>query len=609
MCGICGELQFNSFIPFGTSTLISPRIKLMNTALKSRGPDAEGFYADGPLQLGHRRLSIIDLSSESNQPFHDSDLGLVIVFNGTIYNYRELRSELEKKGYHFKSQGDTEVILKAYHAWGKSCLESLNGIFAFAIWNVNDRTLFLARDPFGIKPIYFIENESSFRFASTLQALLITKDIPLNLDPISLQFFFHLHSVVPAPRTLLSFIKKVAPGEYFLISEKGVIEKCSYRKLKAQRICGDVIHLNSDGSNEISDINWGLKVKEALWKAVSRQVEACDVPFGVLLSGGLDSTLLVAILKDLGYKNISTFSIGFDDWQGMSGNEFEYSDLVVKTFQTKHERIFLTYKEMFNETKNAIMAMSEPMVSTDVTAFYILSRNVSKSVKVALCGQGADEVFGGYYWYPLMSQESGAYLHRFDKHYLDRPFEVYQKMLSENYRLEKDYVREFVNFHLSSPDAETFMDALFKFDVECLMVEDPVKRVDNMTMAHGLEARVPFLDKELVSLALQIPPEVKIKNNGKYPLKLIAKGLIPEKIIDRPKGYFPVHVLQFLKGDYFESMRDVLNSKSSMERGLFEPAFIREITQHPMSQMTPLRGNTLWHMALLEMWLQENKIF
>lgn len=625
MCGICGELNYlstnlqNSHSPQSADpqhsaineyqsnqisferSQVNFSVQNMTVALCKRGPDREGFFRIGPIQLGHRRLSIIDLSDKANQPMHDGDLTLV--FNGTIYNYVELRNELIGKSHRFKSTGDTEVILKAYREWGEDCVQHFNGIFAFAIWDTNKNNLFLARDKFGIKPLYYAENQKCFRFSSTVQSLLASKDIDTSFDREALHFHFHLHTVVPAPRTILNGIRKLGPAQTMTVDSTGKKETKTYWHLQAERP-----HSN-DREIFYTESEWIGKVRESLWQAVDLQRRASDVPIGILLSGGLDSSLLVGILSELGGSKIETFSIGFEEFAGTKADEFEFSDMIAAKFKTQHHRYLAPYEEMLSKLLDATRSMSEPMVSTDVTAFYLLAERVSKHVKVVMSGQGADEVLGGYFWYPRMAAESGPYLERFAKHYLDRSHSEYLDMINPEFYPglnNFDPTRSHIARELASTDAETFMDAVFKLDVSQLIVDDPVKRLDNMSMAWGLEARVPFLDENFVKLAMQIPPELKLRAEGKYPLKAVARGIVPDAIIDRPKGYFPVPVLRYVQGPYYTFMCDILNSSKCRNRNLYNRNYLDKLMANPQSDFTPIQGNKLWHLTLLELWLQAN---
>jgi asparagine synthase (glutamine-hydrolysing) len=250
------------------------------------------------------------------------------------------------------------------------------------------------------------------------------------------------------------------------------------------------------------------------------------------------------------------------------------------------------------------------MFGQDAIGFYLLSEQVSKDVKVVQSGQGADEVFGGYFWYPQMKssfEESGDALESFRKHYFDRDHDEMTQMLNPAH-IERDFTSEYIQELLETPHADSFIDAVLRADTTMLIVDDPVKRVDNMTMAWGLEARVPFLDHELVELAASMPIEMKLRDGGKYVLKKIARGMVPDSVIDRPKGYFPVPALKFVRGEFLDFMQDILNSQQCKERGIYQRSYVDKILKRPEDHLTPIKGSKLWHMALLEYWLQLNAL-
>jgi asparagine synthase (glutamine-hydrolysing) len=588
MCGICGELRFDGAVP----DLVA--LARMTAELSRRGPDHQGSFSEGPLSFGHRRLSVIDLSPRSHQPLVDSDHGLVLVYNGTLYNYKALRAELQSLGLHFFSEGDSEVILKGYAAWGERCVEYMRGMFAFAIWDWHRQRLFLARDRVGIKPLYYTHDKARLRFASSLQALLAAGGVDTNLDPVALHHHLSLHAVVPAPRTILRGVRKLAPATTLAIDPDGRIHERRYWQLQAQR-----------PTPPRTEGEWLDAVRETLGQAVRRHLTVADVPVGVLLSGGLDSSLLVALLAESSVKDLRTFSIGFEHVPEERGNEFEYSDMVADRFATRHHRYRVANEEALTRLPEAVRAMAEPMVGQDAVAFFLLAEHVSREVKVVQSGQGADEVFAGYFWYPLMGAEAGGDLERFRKHYFDRSHDEFLETITPFYQ-GADHTSELVDSLLSVPGADSFLDRVFRLDVTTLIVDDPVKRVDNMTMAWGLEARVPFLDHELIELAMQIPPELKLKHNGKYPLKAIARGILPDAVIDRPKGYFPMPALKYVRGAFLQFMRDILNSEACRDRKLFQRPYVARLLSAPERHMTPLQGSKLWHLALLEFWLQCN---
>jgi asparagine synthase (glutamine-hydrolysing) len=487
MCGICGELRFDGSSPDPAV------IKRMSEKIARRGPDHEAVISDGPLAFGHRRLAIIDLTPSADQPMTDTDLRISLVFNGTIYNYKELRSELIEMGYSFFSEGDTEVIIKAYHAWGEKCVERFFGMFAFALWDMRHATLFMARDRFGIKPLYYSLDGAHLRFASNVQALLAAGGVDTSIDAIALHHHFTLHAVVPAPRTILNGVKKLPPATTMTLTPAGKITQRTYWSLDATR-----------PEQTLSEQDWLKATRIVLTRAVERHRLASDVPVGVLLSGGLDSSLLVALLADH-VEHLLTFSVGFEDIGdgAEKGDEFEYSDQVAEHFKTRHHKFLIPNSEVLNRLPEAVSNMAEPMVSQDTVAFYLLGERVSDEVKVVLSGQGADEVFGGYFWYPVMDQSTGSNLEKFRSNYFDRDHNEYLEMVSPAYHVP-DVTSVMVESALNRDKADTFLDQVLRFDATTLVVDDPVKRVDNMTMAWGLEARVPFLDHELVELAARM---------------------------------------------------------------------------------------------------------
>jgi len=588
MCGICGELRLDGTSPDQQT------IQTMMARLERRGPDSAGHYLDSPVALGHRRLAVIDLSERSNQPLIDRELGLVLVFNGTIYNYPELKQQLITLGYRFFSDGDSEVILKAYAHWGEDCPRYLHGMFAFAIWDTKARTLFLARDRMGIKPLYYSQTRESLRFASTSQALLAAGGVDTRFDPVALHHHLSLHAVVPAPRTLLRGLRKLAPGHSLTIGSDGRRHLRRYWQL----VCPEQVP-------SLTEWEWAEAVREALIRAVKRRRTIADVPVGVLLSGGLDSSLLVALLAEAGGSDLFTFSVGFEDHPHEKGSEFEYSDQVASLYGTRHQRFSIPNDEVLARLPEAVDNMAEPMVGQDAVAFYLLGERVAREVKVVQSGQGADEVFGGYFWYPQMQAAAGSDIERFRPLYFDRSHDELQETVTAAYH-GPDYTSPRVAEGLKAMRMDSFLNRVLAFDVTTLIVDDPVKRVDNMTMAWGLEARVPFLDHELVELAIRIPPDIKLKSGGKHLLKLIARGLLPDSVIDRPKGYFPVPALKFIRGEVLEFVRGVLDSDASRERGLLERRTIDRLLQHPEQHHTPILGSKLWHVALLEFWLQRN---
>jgi asparagine synthase (glutamine-hydrolysing) len=589
MCGIAGEMRFDG------AAADTGRVQRMLDLMSARGPDDDGLVAQGPVALGHRRLAIVDLSERGAQPMRDQELGLTIVFNGCIYNHDELRRRLSAEGYRFFSRSDTEVILKAYHAWGERCVEEFMGMFAFCLREHDSGRLFLARDRLGIKPLYYSHEGGVFRFASALPALLRDGLASTALDPAALHHYMSFHSVVPAPRTLLKSIRKLAPGCRMRIETDGTVREERYWSLEFGARDGD------PGSQQ----EWEEAVLESMRLAVRRRLTG-DVPVGVLLSGGLDSSLITGLLAREGVPHLNTFTVGFEDVGKEEGNEFRYSDLVAQTFGTEHHQVFIDSSTLLKHLPGCFSAMAEPMVSHDNIGFYLLSREVSKHVKVVQSGQGADEVFGGYHWYPPLL-ESRDPVGDYARVFFDRDHAEFAEAVNPDL-VERDFSREFVSEWFESAAAQAPVDKALHIDTNVMLVDDPVKRVDNMTMAWGLEARTPFLDHEVVELAARCPAPLKLAQEGKGVLKEAARRVIPDGVIDRPKGYFPVPALKYLRGESLEMVRDALTGRAARERGVFNPAYVERLLQAPEEHLTPLRGSKLWQLAVFELWMQTHGI-
>ena len=595
MCGIAGEIRFDG------APGDAVRMRRMLAHLRRRGPDGYDVFTDGAVALAHTRLAIIDLSPAGGQPMADEELGLVLVFNGVIYNYRELRGELSARGYRFFSDSDSEVILKAYHRWGDDCARHLDGIFAFAVWDRGARSLLLARDRLGIKPLYYARDARRLCFASNPQALLAGGGVDVALDPVALHRHLALHAVVPAPRTLLRGVRKLEPAHTMRVQPDGSTAKRRYWNLSATRNghAGD-----ETKQGERSEAEWIERTRAELRRAVETRFRIADVPVGVLLSGGLDSSLLLALLVESGAADVRTYTIGFEHREHERGDEFEYSDRVAAACATRHHRFRVSDRQLYERLPEAIASMAEPMLGQDCVAFYLLAEQVGRDIKVVQSGQGADEVFAGYFWYPQMQAASGGRLERFRAHYFDRDHDEYRRTVAERLHVP-DVTSPMIDGLLHDGDADTFMDAVLRMDVTRLIVDDPVKRVDNMTMAWGVEARVPFLDHRLVEEAMRVPPALKLAGGGKHILKKIAQDIVPKEIIERQKAYFPVPALKFVDERLRRMMGDVLTSRACRERGLFRQDYIeRLLANDDNDNLTPIRGNKLWHCALLEMWMQ-----
>ncbi|MCJ1702346.1 N-acetylglutaminylglutamine amidotransferase [Rathayibacter sp. VKM Ac-2926] len=593
MCGIAGEIRFD-----GARADIGA-VDRMTGCLVHRGPDGDGLWAAGRVALGHRRLAIIDLSAAGAQPMVDAALGLTIVFNGCIYNHRELRAELEGKGHRFFSHSDTEVIGKAYAQWGEDCVDHLLGMFAFAIVERESGRVVLARDRLGIKPLYLDETRERIRFASTVQSLLAAGGVDTSIDRTALMLYLSFHSVVPAPRTILAGVTKLPPATVRVIEPDGT---------SRERVYWEPVFARDPDRAAWTERDWQEALLASFRTAVSRRMVA-DVPVGVLLSGGIDSSLIVALLAEAGQTGLQTFSIGFDAAGGESGDEFEYSSLVAERFGTDHHRLPIDSARLLPGIDAAVGAMSEPMVSHDAVAFHLLSEDVSQHVKVVQSGQGADEVLGGYDWYPPLARvPRERAVEAYADVFVDRPFSALQALLAPAWRGDPDAATAFLAERFARPGADTAVDAALRNDTAVMLVDDPVKRVDNMTMAWGLEARVPFLDHEFVELVGTIPPELKLADGGKGILKRAVRGIVPDEVIDRTKGSFPVPAIRQLEGPYLERVRAALTDPAARRRGIFDPATVDALLADPNATRTRLGSNELWQLALLEMWLQEHGV-
>ncbi|MFF3350172.1 N-acetylglutaminylglutamine amidotransferase [Streptomyces sp. NPDC002779] len=593
MCGLSGEIRFDGERPDLAA------VGRMTDGLADRGPDGQGTWTRGAVALGHRRLKIIDLSDRGGQPMTDARGEVTGVFNGCIYNYPELREELRRLGHVFESTSDTEVVLNAYLQWGTSCVEHFRGMFAFAIVEHRTGRVILARDRLGIKPLYLAQTPQRLRFASTLPALLAAGDVDTSLDPVALHQYLSWHATVAAPHTVLKGVRKLPPATVRVIEPDGTHQDhCYWQPSYTRR--AEYAGMSAD--------EWRDAVLDALRTAVRRRMVS-DVPVGVLLSGGLDSSLIVALLADEGQRDLKTFSVGFETEGGEKGDEFLYSDLVAREFGTDHRRMMVPSERVSTALDGAVAAMSEPMISHDVVAFHLLSEQVSKEVKVVQSGQGADEVFAGYHWYPRLAEVSREdEPERYAETYFDRSHADLARILRPELLPDGDVSGDFVRDHMAVPGAQTALDAALRLDTHVMLVDDPVKRVDNMTMAWGLEARVPFLDHELVELAAACPPELKLADDGKGVLKAAGRKLLPREVVDRPKGYFPVPAIRHMAGPVLQRVREALEAPEAKQRGLFQESYVAELLQAPDEHRTRRGANALWQIALLEIWLQTHGI-
>ncbi len=552
------------------------------------------------MALAHRRLKIFDLSERAAQPMVDHGLGLALSYNGEIYNFLDLRRELEGLGYVFASESDTEVVLKAYHAWGPACIARFNGMFAIAIWEHETGKLILARDRMGIKPLYYSDKPDKLEFASSLPALLQFEGVDKSIDPDALYYYLTFHAV-PEPLTLIRGIRKLPPATIMTIHPDGTRQEETYWRLQ----------INEDRTDHTRTVgDWLAMTEEVLSKATQRQL-AADVPTGILLSGGLDSSLLVALAAHRNSADLKTFAIGFEEVNGQSGDEFVYSDLVAQHFGTDHKQIFVPNTDLNQSLTDCVTAMSEPMVSHDNIGFYLLSHEVTKHVKVALSGQGADEIFAGYHWFQKLEQERAVPAQQSARAIADavadRTYADYKGLVAADFQTG-DHAAPFLEDLATANGSARPVDNLIVYESTFALANGPLGRVDNMTMSAGLEARVPFLDETVVDLASTMPLGYKMADGGKAILKRLGRKLLPKAVVDRPKGYFPVPALNQVQGKTLSMLREVLSMENIRKRGIFDAAAVRHLLDNPLTQLTPGGASKLWQVGLLEYWLQCQRV-
>ncbi len=620
MCGICGAFSFSD-APVDQSL-----IETMTGVIRHRGPDGEGIFVSGPIGLGHRRLSIIDLSGGA-QPISNEDDTIQVIFNGEIYNFIELRAELIQHGHVFKTESDTEVIIHGYEQWGTDCVSHFNGIFAFALWDGSRRQLFLARDHLGVKPLYFLILENLFLFSSEIKALLSVPSCPREVDLKSLGKLFALR-YVPSPDTLFRDIKKLTPGHHMLISRNGV---------KTERFWnwkpGTPTHLGEDELVEA--------YRELLEDAVRLQMRS-DVPVGLFLSAGIDSGALLAMMSEQSDRPIHTFTIGFEE--GESSNETDDAREMANRFGADHSEMIVSPRDYQNYYERYLWDLEEPVGNESAAAFYFVSLIASRKVKVALTGQGADEPWAGYdrhigvklsQYYSQIPQVLTRKIlqpmvERFGRDprwrratvaldepdFLTRLVKIYSFYTSDMKRkLFRPWVLEQV-----SPDGQDARQALSRLqsdvadldpltqmlyiDTRANLPDDLLMVGDKTSMANSLEARVPYLDYRLVEFIEKLPSGMKLHGlKAKYLHKKAVEKWLPRKIINQKKKGFANPVYKWLRDSMQQYVNDCLLSEKSAVSRYFDQSYIRQlVTDHEAG-----RQNYMRHIYLLisfELWHQ-----
>lgn len=594
MCGICGMFSLKG------EPIDKELLHKMTSIIEHRGPDGEGYYLSEGIGLGHRRLSIIDLEGGA-QPISNEDNTLHVVFNGEVYNFIELRKELEGKGHSFKTNSDTEVIIHGYEEWGKDCVNRFNGIFAFALWNSGNKSLFLARDHLGVKPLYYIFLKDKLLFASEIKSLLQDKDVTREVDIKSLGELFTFR-YVPSPNTLFKDIKKLPPGHWMFCSTNDTIQINRYWNWRPRII---------DGRQECAMI----ETYQGLLEDAIRLQMRSDVPVGLFLSSGIDSGAILAIMSRYVSSPIYTFTIGFEG--GEKTNETDDARRMAARFGANHTEMIVGPKDYENYYDRYMWDLEEPVGNETAAAFYFVSRIASKKVKVALTGQGADEPWAGYHrhlgvklsaLYSRLPHSFSEYVNKIvhklprserlkrgvtalhEPDMLARFAKIYSFYSAEmKGKLFQDWVKQEISLkgheakealrHLYSDakDLDPLAQMLY-IDTRANLPDDLLMVNDKTSMANSIEARVPFLDYRLVEFIEAIPSNLKLKGfRGKYLHKKAVEKWLPKEIINRKKKGFDNPIDKWLRSRMFSYVQDCLLSEQSSVNKYFDKCYIKEL--------------------------------
>jgi asparagine synthase (glutamine-hydrolysing) len=622
MCGIAGFVESShTTSPFGPDQSRA-LVHRMCDVIRHRGPDDEGVWVDEGVALGMRRLSIIDLST-GHQPIHNENQTVWIVFNGEIYNFRELRLELEGAGHRFYTATDTEVIVHAYEQWGKGAITRLRGMFGLAIWDTRSRTLLVARDRIGIKPMYYATTNGRLYFGSELKSLLEAPDVPRDLDAAALD---HYLSFLYTPRdgSIFKSVRKLPPG-HLMTWTGGRLAIEQYWQMPATE--------TFTGSEE--EAVHGLR---AVLSDAVRSHMISDVPLGAFLSGGVDSSLVVGLMSELSSARVKTFSIGFDE---PAFDELEHARRVADHFGTDHHE-FVVKPDGVGILDKLISHFDEPFADSSAIPTWYVSEMARRHVTVVLSGDGGDELFGGYDRY--LPHPHVAAFDRYSPRALRRVAALAADRLPHGAR-GKNFLRhvgrndqgrylDAIRFFgadekpalltpelrraIDGPDAETRLarhferlaplpwpSQMMRFDAETYLPEDILTKVDRMSMAHSIESRVPLLDNDVIAFAASLPAAMKIKNGRrKHVLKEVAATLLPRDILDRKKQGFGVPLGTWFRGHLRELFADTLLSPTALQRGYFQPAFVNRIVAE---HLAGTRDHTLrlWQLLVFERWNRE----
>ncbi len=605
MCGITGKLCF------GTQEVSSQEIERMNTALAHRGPDGTAIYISPhkKVGLGHQRLSIIDLSPLGAQPMRYMDR-YEIAFNGEIYNFLEERRILEQEGYRFVSHTDTEVILALYDKYKEDCVHHLRGMFAFAIYDEQEDTLFCARDRTGQKPFKYFYNESVFIFASELKAILTQAEYHRAIDPIAVQQMLVLQ-YVPEDRTGFLGIQRLLPGHSMTVSRK-----------TGRTVIKKYWDIHYDTEHQYSKETWKKNVLTKLRSAVHEQMIA-DVPVGAMLSGGLDSSLIVALMAEKTTSPIETFSVGFT---GQKESELPFAEKIAKQFRTSHHQIHISPASV-DTLPELVHIMEEPFADHGALPTLLMSREIAKHVKVALNGDGGDENFAGYDRYT--AYRISEILHPFapllalGKNILPQSseFDKARRFISSLTRKGAKRYLEYVSYipsrDIAYPEHDSIEKAwnaysgtdtlsrLLSVDFHTYLPGALLPKVDMTAMAASLEARSPFLDHELLELTAHMPSTLKMRglHNRKYLLKEISQSFLPHEIIYRKKQGFSVPLNAWFQDDLYSYATSLLLHSSTKLTSFLPKEYIaKTLSEH---KAIPTKGRQVWAMLMVELWLRE----
>jgi asparagine synthase (glutamine-hydrolysing) len=613
MCGIAG---FN--------WKDEERVEEMTRLLEHRGPDQWGTYCQEGISLGHRRLSILDLSDRGRQPM-GADRGRTwIVFNGEIYNYREVRARLEGRGYLFQSRTDTEVILHAYHEYGQKCLEQFNGMFAFCIWDARDRSLFIARDRLGVKPLYYYHDGAGcLVFASEIKSLLKNPAVPCEIDLQSLYYFVG-YEFIPAPMTIFKGIRKLPAGHYLLFKE-GKLEIVRYWDIDFKE--------RARPRQEVE-----MELVERLEGSVRKRLES-DVPLGVFLSGGIDSSSVVAMMSRILGKDLSTFSLGYRE---ADFSEFSYARKVADHFGTRHTELLIDPVSQ-GDIERAIWHLDEPFSEFSILPYYLICRKAKEHISVCLSGEGGDELFAGYdrfkaskidrlfrripsflrkaitqgaTWVPDSPKKKGilnsgkrllegAELPRSGSHmrwqYFLNPADE-ASLFSDDLlsQIDRDPFTPILDT-LRGTSATKELDRELYVELRFMMPENPLMKVDKMSMAHALEVRAPFLDYEFVEFSATIPAEWKLEGwTSKSILKSAMKDILPEGIAYRRKHGYSFPIKHWLRQELKDYMQAVLTD-SPLIKSCFKMGFVQQRVREHLSGFSN-HSHLLWALMNLAIW-------